>query len=66
MKNVVIAGFYRSPFTPAHNGRLNKVRPDDLVAQVVKGLIAKTGVVPTNQCSCNFQSFFSLVQVPAF
>jgi len=46
MKNVVIAGFCRSPFTPAHSGRLNKVRPDDLAAQVVKGLIAKTGVNP--------------------
>ncbi|TAL46251.1 MAG: thiolase family protein [Methylovulum sp.] len=46
MKNVVIAGFCRSPFTPAHNGRLSKVRPDDLCAQVVKGLIAKTGINP--------------------
>jgi acetyl-CoA acyltransferase len=46
MKNVVIAGFCRSPFTSAHNGRLSKVRPDDLCAQVVKGLIAKTGINP--------------------
>ncbi|WP_020565870.1 thiolase family protein [Methylosarcina fibrata] len=46
MKNVVIAGYCRSPFTPAAKGRLNKVRPDDLAAQVVKGLIGKTGVNP--------------------
>jgi acetyl-CoA acyltransferase len=46
MKNVVIAGYCRSPFTPAHEGRLIKVRPDDLAAQVVKGLINKTGVNP--------------------
>jgi acetyl-CoA acyltransferase len=46
MKNVVIAGYCRSPFTPAHKGRLIKIRPDDLAAQVVKGLINKTGVNP--------------------
>ena len=46
MKNVVIAGYCRSPFTPAHKGLLNTVRPDDLAAQVVKGLIRKTGVDP--------------------
>ena len=46
MKNVVIAGYCRSPFTPAHKGRLIKVRADDLAAQVVKGLISKTGVNP--------------------
>jgi len=46
MKNVVIAGYCRSPFTPAAKGRLSKVRPDDLAAQVVKGLVARTGVNP--------------------
>ncbi|MGZ8201190.1 MAG: thiolase family protein, partial [Methylosarcina sp.] len=46
MKNVVIAGYCRSPFTPAGKGRLNKVRPDDLAAQVIKGLIDKTRVNP--------------------
>lgn len=46
MKNVVIAGYCRSPFAPAHKGLFNKVRPDDLIAQVIKGLIAKTGVNP--------------------
>ncbi len=46
MKNVVIAGYCRSPFTPAHKGLLTTVRPDDLVSHVVKGLINKTGVNP--------------------
>jgi len=46
MKNVVIAGYCRSPFTPAHKGQMCRVRPDDLAAQVVKGLVVKTGVNP--------------------
>ena len=44
MKNVVIAGYARSPFHYAHKGLLAKVRPDDLAAQVVRGLIDRTGV----------------------
>jgi len=44
MKNVVIVEYCRSPFTPAHKGQLAKVRPDDLVAQVVKGLMAKVAI----------------------
>ncbi len=44
MKNTVIAGYVRSPFTPANKGGLAKVRPDELAAQVVKGLVNKTGV----------------------
>ena len=39
MKNVVIAGYARSPFTPAKRGELVKTRPDELAAQVVKGLV---------------------------
>ena len=46
MKNVVIAGYVRSPFTPAKKGDLAKVRPDDLAAQVVRALVQKTGVDP--------------------
>jgi acetyl-CoA acyltransferase len=46
MKNAVISGYCRSPFTPANKGFLSKVRPDDLAAQVIKGLINKTGVDP--------------------
>ncbi len=44
MKNVVIAGYARSPFTLANKGELIKVRPDEMTAQVVRGLIEKTGV----------------------
>lgn len=44
MKNVVIAGYARSPFTLASKGELAKVRPDDLAAQVVAGLVRATGV----------------------
>ncbi|HEY8098753.1 MAG TPA: thiolase family protein [Methylobacter sp.] len=46
MKNVVIAGYCRSPFTPAQKGQLAKVRSDDFTAQVIKGLINQTGVAP--------------------
>jgi acetyl-CoA acyltransferase len=43
-RNVVIAGFARSPFDFAQKGALARVRPDDLAAQVVEALIARTGV----------------------
>ena len=42
--DVVICGFVRSPFTPAKKGELAKVRPDDLAAEVVKGLIEKYSI----------------------
>ncbi len=41
MSEVVICGYVRSPFTPAKKGDLAKVRPDDLAAEVVKGLVEK-------------------------
>jgi acetyl-CoA acyltransferase len=44
MREVVIAGYARSPFTLANKGALARVRPDDLAAEVVKALIARTGV----------------------
>ena len=44
MKNVVIAGYARSPFTFAGKGALKKTRPDELAAEVIKGLVARTGV----------------------
>ena len=44
MKHVVIAGFARSALTPAHKGALTRVRPDELAAEVVRGLIERTGV----------------------
>jgi acetyl-CoA acyltransferase len=45
-QNVVIAGFVRSPFTLAKKGALATVRPDELAAQVVKGLVERTKVKP--------------------
>jgi acetyl-CoA acyltransferase len=44
MKNSVIAGYARSPFTPAKKGALARVRADDMAAAVIRGLIEKTGV----------------------
>ena len=44
MTRVVVAGYARSPFTLATRGALARVRPDDLAAQVVRGLVARTGV----------------------
>ena len=43
-KDVVICGYVRSPFTPAKKGDLAKIRPDDLAAEVVKGLIKKYSI----------------------
>ncbi|MFC0204034.1 thiolase family protein [Novosphingobium soli] len=48
MQSVVIAGYARSPFHLANKGALARVRPDDLAAQVIRGLIAKTGVEPSD------------------
>ena len=39
MKDIVIAGYARSPFHFATKGALTKVRPDDLAAHVIKGLV---------------------------
>ena len=47
-KNVVIAGYARSPFHFANKGDLVKVRPDEMAAQVVRGLLGKTGVDPND------------------
>ncbi len=46
MKNVVISGYARSPFTLAHKGALAKVRPDEMVGQVIKALVEQTGLDP--------------------
>jgi len=42
MKNVVIAGYVRSPFHFANRGELRRVRPDEMAAQVVTGLVERT------------------------
>ncbi len=46
MRDVVIAGYARSPFHLADKGALARVRPDDMAAQVVRGLVERTGVKP--------------------
>jgi acetyl-CoA acyltransferase len=46
MRDVVIAGYARSPFHLAGKGALARVRPDDLTATVIRGLIDRTGVKP--------------------
>ena len=46
MTNAVIAGYTRTPFQPAHKGKLVRVRPDDLATTAVKGLVERTGVNP--------------------
>lgn len=43
-KSVVICGFKRSPMHFANKGELAKVRPDDMAAEIVKALVASTGV----------------------
>jgi len=44
MKNVFIAGYVRSPFHFAGKGALARVRPDDMLAAVIQGLLQKTGM----------------------
>jgi acetyl-CoA acyltransferase len=44
MKHVVIAGYARSAFAPAKKGSLARVRPDELAAEVVRALVARTGL----------------------
>ena len=43
----VIAGYARSPFTPAKKGALAKSRPDDVAAAVVDRLLSDTGIDPS-------------------
>ena len=43
-KAVVIVGYARSPHHFAGKGALRRVRPDDLIAQVVRQLVARVGV----------------------
>jgi acetyl-CoA acyltransferase len=43
-KNVVIASYVRSPFHFANKGEMVKLRPDEMAAQVVRGLLERSGV----------------------
>lgn len=46
MQSIVIAGYARSPFHLARKGALAGVRPDDLAAEVVRTLVARSGIDP--------------------
>ncbi|MBW4034979.1 MAG: thiolase family protein [Proteobacteria bacterium] len=46
MTNAVIAGYARSPFAPARKGGLTRVRPDEMAAEVVRALVARSKVNP--------------------
>ncbi|MCC7259987.1 MAG: thiolase family protein [Alphaproteobacteria bacterium] len=46
MRHAVIAGYVRSPFTPANKGELARVRPDEIAGQVIAALVARTKVNP--------------------
>jgi acetyl-CoA acyltransferase len=48
VKNVVIAGYTRSPFHFAKKGGLTRVRPDELCAQVISSLVERTKLDPAD------------------
>lgn len=48
MTEAVIAGYVRSPFTFAGKGELAAHRPDSLAAQVVRSLLQRTGIAPSD------------------
>ena len=46
MTDIVIAAYRRSPFHFAAKGHYTRVRPDDLAAEVVRALVAESGIDP--------------------
>jgi acetyl-CoA acyltransferase len=44
--SAVICAYLRSPFTPAGKGELAKTRPDDILVQVTKALLAQSKIKP--------------------
>lgn len=58
MRTAYIAEYVRSPFQPAHKGKLRSVRPDDLLASVVSELVRRSGISPEQIedliCGCAF------------
>ena len=72
MKNVVIAGYVRSPFHLARKGDPAKVRPDEMAGQVVKVLnyiyrttppdigriqdVVEQSLIAANHLECHFAS----------
>lgn len=47
MTNIVIAGYARSPFHFARKGGLVNLRPDDMAAQVMRGLVNRLDLDPS-------------------
>jgi acetyl-CoA acyltransferase len=48
MKSVVISAYARTAFTPAYKGALATIRPDEMAGQLIKGLVASTGIAPAD------------------
>ncbi|NVO00632.1 MAG: acetyl-CoA C-acyltransferase, partial [Geobacteraceae bacterium] len=48
MRNAYILAAYRTPGCKAKKGKLKDVRPDDLAAAAIKGLIERTGINPAD------------------
>ena len=46
MSRAVIAGYARTPFHFARKGKLAAVRPDDLAAIALRGLVTRLGLEP--------------------
>ena len=46
MGNAYILAAFRTPGTKANKGKLKTVRPDDLAAAAIKGLLERTGIDP--------------------
>ena len=44
MKNAVLVGFKRSPFTIANKGLLATLRPEDILSQVINDLVQTTNI----------------------
>ena len=47
MGNAYVLAAFRTPGTKANKGKLRAVRPDDLAAAAIKGLIERTGIDPS-------------------
>jgi len=43
--NAVLVGFKRSPFTIANKGLLSKIRPEDILSQVINDLVRTTNII---------------------
>lgn len=44
MKNTVIVGYARSPFTPAYKGQMAKIRPDEIASQVITAAVESANI----------------------